>query len=243
MTQELPQQSEVWPPPPVGVDSRAVRAPFFHQNGASKAVKVMAVLLALLWLWECALRWQSFTPTVVLLTWIYDITSITATVVMTILFLRWVYFVEKNRKALGRPAYSYTPGWAVGYFLIPIVSLYKPYKNMIETWNTSNPFLIPHERDTWAKENPTTIISVWWAFVLISNLASFMDGFNVQHAMRQGFAQYHATAPFAMIAVALDIVSLFIACRMIDAVNARQNKAHHLKESALDAVFIDSPRH
>ena len=243
--QETPrpsQQAEAWPPPPVSMADQVIRAPFFVQDNALKAIKFMAALLALLWVFECVLRWQSITPTVIQLTWIYDIVSVTASIAMTILFLRWVYAVEKNRKPLGRPAYQLHAGMGCRLFLYSNrLTLQAILRNMVETWKTSNPFLIPHERETWAKENPTTIVSFWWAFVLLSNLVSFADGFNVQRAARQGFAQYHATVVYAIIAVAIDIAGLIVTCRMVDAVNTRQNKAHQIKEIAFAGTLNDSP--
>lgn len=53
-------------------------------------------------------------------------------------FLMWMYRACNNAWSYGRGFLSITPGWAVGWWFIPIASLYKPYVAMRETWTASH---------------------------------------------------------------------------------------------------------
>src|SRR5579883_37701 len=48
-------------------------------------------------------------------------------------FLIWVYRTYGNLRAFGATGLSSSPGWAVGYYFIPILWFYKPYQLMNET--------------------------------------------------------------------------------------------------------------
>jgi len=58
---------------------------------------------------------------------------------LAVAFLVWVHRVVKNLPALGAHHMSYTPGWAVASFFIPIVCLYAPYQAIQEAWRASEP--------------------------------------------------------------------------------------------------------
>lgn len=56
----------------------------------------------------------------------------------SLVFCLWTYRVAKNAPALGRSP-TISPGWAVGYYFIPIVNLWKPYQALAEVWDVSDP--------------------------------------------------------------------------------------------------------
>ena len=53
------------------------------------------------------------------------------------LFLFWVYYSNVNLWALQIKGIEYSPGWAVGYFFIPIFNFVKPYSIVKEIWRLS----------------------------------------------------------------------------------------------------------
>ena len=53
-------------------------------------------------------------------------------------FLLWVYRSNENLRALSGESMTFTPGWSVGWYFIPIVCLWKPYQVMKEIWNVSH---------------------------------------------------------------------------------------------------------
>jgi Domain of unknown function (DUF4328) len=59
-------------------------------------------------------------------------------VVCAVSFCMWTYRVAKNAPAPGRSP-SITPGWAVGFYFVPIVSLWMPYQALAAVWDASDP--------------------------------------------------------------------------------------------------------
>ena len=54
-------------------------------------------------------------------------------------FLMWVHRVARNARALGARDLRFSPGWAVGWYLVPIMQLFRPYQAMKEIWLASDP--------------------------------------------------------------------------------------------------------
>ncbi len=86
-----------------------------------------------------------------------------------VLFLVWTNLAAKNVRAFGQQGLQYTPGWCVGWWFIPIASLWKPFDAMREIWKASDPETVgPGASKPWmASFVPKTLIA-WWA-VYIAN--------------------------------------------------------------------------
>jgi hypothetical protein len=83
-----------------------------------------------------------------------------------IAYLVWVYRSYSNLPALGRASLSYdSPGWAVGDYFIPIISLFRPYQVMRETWAATR---FPLNTSS-AKQGPRScwLLRLWWFFWLV----------------------------------------------------------------------------
>lgn len=84
-------------------------------------------------------------------------------VISGFLILRWIHRSNYNARQLGAENMKFTPGWSIGYYFIPILTLWKPYQAMKEIWKTSiNP-------SDWESQNESGILPVWWTLWLISN--------------------------------------------------------------------------
>ena len=55
------------------------------------------------------------------------------------LFLTWLHRAHRNLEATGAGDLTYTPGWAVAYFLIPVLNLIRPLQVVRELWHSSEP--------------------------------------------------------------------------------------------------------
>jgi Domain of unknown function (DUF4328) len=84
-------------------------------------------------------------------------------VVVVVLFCIWIYRASYNARQLGATDMRFSPGWAVGWYFIPIANLWKPYQAMCEIWQASaNP---AH----WQQQPRGPILPLWWTFFLLSN--------------------------------------------------------------------------
>jgi len=76
----------------------------------------------------------------------------------------WIHRAHANLHEAGVDGLEYTPGWAVGWFFIPIANLFKPYQAMRELWNASH-----GAHDSFDPSAPG-LLKLWWAAWLIGNI-------------------------------------------------------------------------
>ncbi len=85
-------------------------------------------------------------------------------IVSGITFLSWTYCANANCHSFGALGMEFTPGWSIGWYFIPIATLWKPYQAMKEIWKASkNP-------SNWQKETSSPLLGWWWALWLTSAL-------------------------------------------------------------------------
>jgi hypothetical protein len=104
-------------------------------------------------------------------------------IVTGVLFLVWVHRANRNARALGATGLKFTPGWAVGWFFVPIVSFWKPFQAMREIWQAST------APGNWQAVETPPLLGLWWTVYLAdmvltqlgNHLAKAVDG--VQSAM------------------------------------------------------------
>jgi hypothetical protein len=74
-----------------------------------------------------------------------------------IAFLRWFRRAYGNAIALGHRA-SFTPGWAIGAWFVPILNLGRPYQIAGAMWRHAS-----------AHVGKGPLVGWWWTFWLLSN--------------------------------------------------------------------------
>ncbi|HHL31367.1 MAG TPA: DUF4328 domain-containing protein, partial [Oceanospirillales bacterium] len=57
--------------------------------------------------------------------------------ISAIIILNWLYKANQNAHQLGAKNMQFTPGWSIGWYFVPLASLFKPYQAMKELWQTS----------------------------------------------------------------------------------------------------------
>ena len=136
-------------------------------------------------------------------TGIVGLVQLILAIITGITFLRWIYRSNKNLRALSGESMTFTPGWSVGWYFIPIATLWKPYQVMKEIWNTSH------------KSNTTdhSVVGWWWALWLISN---FLGRLAFKLVMRADDASgYAASAMTYIISDGLDVILNVVALVMV----------------------------
>ena len=89
-----------------------------------------------------------------------------------IAFLMWEHRVSKNLPTIGMHGQRYSPGWAVGWWFIPIANLFMPYLVMAEIWRGSTASF----RDAWDKAPVPSILKVWWCLFISTIVFSVLSG-------------------------------------------------------------------
>lgn len=77
-------------------------------------------------------------------------------VATVVVWLIWQHRAHANLKALGTEL-EYSPGWAVGFWLIPIANLWKPFQVNRELWKASG------DVNDWRSQRTWPVLGWWWA--------------------------------------------------------------------------------
>lgn len=87
-------------------------------------------------------------------------------------FLLWLYRANKNLAALGNPPsrIEFTPGWAVGWFFIPLAQFYMPYKAVREVWEKSDPAIKTEDDFMFTPTGSSVLLPVWWVSWIVMSL-------------------------------------------------------------------------
>lgn len=133
-----------------------------------------------------------------------------------VLFSMWIYRANLNARRLGASNMEFTPGWAVGYYFIPILSLWKPYQAMREIWQASK------SPATWPAEKPGAILPWWWFSFLGYNLMDRMAS-KIMDSAKELPQIIHATG-FLMASNVVSICAISIALILV-------NQIYHMQMS------------
>ncbi len=94
-----------------------------------------------------------------------------------VVFGMWIYRAAANVDLAMVQGFRYTPGWAVGWYFIPLANFYKPFAAMRQIWNASNGgrYL----------DRSEPLLVYWWGMWTLTSVASyfaFRSGLNPENA-------------------------------------------------------------
>jgi hypothetical protein len=100
-----------------------------------------------------------------------------------VLTLRWIYLANANARALGATDMMATPGWAVGWFFVPLANLVMPFQTMRELWKASA------RPADWQMERAPGAILLWWLLWLASGVTgSIASALSTEPELAEGSA-------------------------------------------------------
>ena len=92
-----------------------------------------------------------------------------AVILCFVLVGRWIYLTNANAHAFGTGEMSISPGWAVGWFFVPIANLFKPYEGVKETWQVS------HNVGGLIEEAESPLVRWWWGLWIVSGIVGWVS--------------------------------------------------------------------
>ena len=134
----------------------------------------------------------------------------------SIAFLLWMFRAYSNLTLLGARALEYSPWWTVGGFLVPILSLFRPYNVMEEIWCASDPN--EEGEQSWKWKKSPSILSWWWGLFLAMNALDTFQSF----LGREGATG--AAGSLNIMSDLLHIPAAVMAILVIRSVDARQGQ-------------------
>jgi len=144
-------------------------------------------------------------------------------------FLMWIHRAHRNLPSLGATDLRFTPRWAVGWFFVPIMSLFRPYQVTSEIWKASDPEVNITDGTAWKSAATSPIVGWWWALFLISNFVA-----NI--ALRTVFigeelSDLLASTYAYMVSDAIDVVGILITILMVRRIGQFQEAKNKLISS------------
>ena len=91
---------------------------------------------------------------------VVSVVHVVVTVVSGILILRWVHRANWNVRAMGE-SLRFTPGWAVGWFFVPVMNIWRPYQVVKEIWVAS------FRAIAMQGSAASGIVGLWWFLWLV----------------------------------------------------------------------------
>ncbi len=146
-----------------------------------------------------------------------------------IIFLVWVHRAHSNLLSLGAIELRFTSGWAVGWFFIPFMSLFRPYQVVSEIWKASDPNVDTADKISWKNVATSPIVGWWWAFFIIGN-------FSAQVAARillrsEELSALLTSTYFYMASDAVNVLGITITILMVREISHFQETKHELISS------------
>jgi hypothetical protein len=86
-----------------------------------------------------------------------------AFVATVIVWCIWQHHTQANAVVLSGGGLRFTPGWAVGWWFIPIANLWKPFQSVRELWKASH-------GGGWQTIATWSLLGWWWATWLLGSL-------------------------------------------------------------------------
>ena len=96
--------------------------------------------------------------------------SIPMLIIVLVILLVWVHEARKNLDAFPSGPLRFSPGMAVGSFLIPVVSLWWPYLVMREIWRGSDPGAPPLRPEPLTPRRGSPLVVWWWVAFLVNDV-------------------------------------------------------------------------
>jgi hypothetical protein len=135
-----------------------------------------------------------------------------------ICFARWLYRANVNARALGAQGMTFTPGWTVGWFFVPVANLWKPFQAVRQIWQASrNPL-------NWVNEPAPALLNVWWTLWLAGN---FLGQMSLRLSLRDSVDAQRAGEIVSVVSDVLDVPLCLVAIRLVKSIYDLQRAHAH----------------
>jgi hypothetical protein len=131
-------------------------------------------------------------------------------VVTGIVFLTWIFRANRNARALGAQGMRFTPGWSVGWFFVPIMSLWRPFQVMREIWQASA------EPGNWQAVKVPALLGWWWAMYLTNQILAQI-GYRLSEridSIGSALSASGVTTASNLSGMALDVLAFFLIAKI-----------------------------
>lgn len=154
----------------------------------------------------------------------YDLVSLISSVAMlaTMLIVAgWIHRAHANLQLADLPGLEFTPNWALGWYLVPIACLFKPFQAMQELYRNS----VPHTDGDTGSTNNTIVL--WWTGWIAGSVVGF---FGIFLFMGDPDDIGTGAAVLILLVSASDLVAGWFLIQLIDRITDGQSRTESLAE-------------
>ncbi|MDD5094292.1 MAG: DUF4328 domain-containing protein [Dehalococcoidia bacterium] len=173
--------------------------------------------------------------------------------VSAVVFLMWIHRAHRNLPSLHARGLRFSPGWAIGWFFVPIFSLFRPYQVMSEIWRGSDPDTDPKNATAWENSPVSPLVGWWWALFLASMIVGNVVlrlAFNAEEPSSLIYTQteylnylkdYRTQDYMYIMGHCIDIVGIVLVIGLVRAVDQRQQR-RYAKLTSLSAIVSEGEK-
>jgi hypothetical protein len=142
-------------------------------------------------------------------------------VLCTIAFLAWYGRAYRNLRRLGAGGLRWGNGWAIAYWFIPILNLFRPKQVVNDIWRASDPDGAPGT--AWSDGRVPALVHWWWALWLIS---SFAERILFRQSMEAGNSpsEFVSLSQTYIVWDLIDVIPAALAFLVVMKITARQEE-------------------
>jgi serine/threonine protein kinase len=148
------------------------------------------------------------------------------------LWLVWFRRAYRNLPALGARRLRFRLWWAVGAWLLPVFSLFRPKQVLNDIWRASDPDLAPDQAAAWRGRPVAEVLGWWWlafvASVLVRSITTAAvhaaADFMLLGLLPEQLDRFQASAGMQVVADLLTVVCGLLALRVVRRTTARQGE-------------------
>jgi hypothetical protein len=146
-----------------------------------------------------------------------------------ITFFVWIHRAYKNLYSFGPLGLRFSPGWSVGWFFVPIASLFRPYQVMSEIGSNSEPESVSSISGLSKGGSRSTLVGWWWGLFLITNV---MGQILFRTAFTADTPSSILNSTYAYMAAAVvDVIGVVVTIMMVRQISQLQETKNRLKQS------------
>lgn len=130
----------------------------------------------------------------------------------------WIYRASWNASQIQPSKDRITPGWAIGWFFIPILAFWKPYRAMVQTGNSS----ADPQGDI--DESPPGYVTLWWGLWVVTNIVGNLS-FRLSNRA-ETIEDFRLIKTIDLVTAPAAIVTALLFMRLIKTITAAQLDKH-----------------
>ncbi len=136
-----------------------------------------------------------------------------------IVWLIWQFRAQSNLRALGVANLRFSPGWVVGWWIIPVANLAMPYLTVRELYKGSEP---GGGAVDWMSARTAATIPLWWAAWLLQNVLAIAGSTVSAGTKNPTWNQLATREPIEIASVTMLIVAAVLAIVLVRRIDRRQ---------------------